>query len=72
MRKNRLNLSQRAHERLARKNKLLMSKDFKNYDKYFIKSSYHARCQHVQAQQRKILSRSERERIYDDVIKTFY
>ena len=65
-------LSQRAHRRLAKKNKDLQVKDKANYDKYFIKGSYHSKVANLQEKEKRLLSREEKKKVYNNVISTFY
>ena len=67
-----LRLSLKAHRRLAKKNKELQVKDKANYDKYFIKGSYHSKVANLQEKQNRVLSRKEKEKVYSDVVSTFY
>ena len=67
-----LRLSLKAHRRLAQKNKDLQVQDKANYDRYFIKGSYHSKVANLQEKEKRVLSRKEKEKVYSDVISTFY
>ena len=60
-----------AHSRL-KKHYGEMKKDPKNYDKAFIRESYHSRCVQLVRNTGKPLSPQQKEKIYDDVIRAFY
>lgn len=64
--------SQRAHMRLAKKHEKKSRSDPKNYDKHFIGSSYHSYCVTLQDKLGRVLSKSEKEKAYNNVISTFY
>ena len=67
-----LGASQRAHLRLARKHEKKMRSDSKNYDKHFIRGSYHAYCVNRQENLGRVLTEREKKKAYDTVISTFY
>ena len=60
-----------AHSRL-KKHYGEMKNDPKNYDKAFIREQYHTRCVQLVKIAGKPLTRQQKEKIYDDVIRTFY
>ena len=70
---NKLNRSQKAHERLMnyhlKKTNLSESRD---YDKHFVKMQYHSRCLHEQSIRKCVLSDAHKKFIYNDVIRTLY
>ena len=41
-------------------------------DTHFIKAQYHTRCIHLQNKDRRILTATEKLKVYNDVISTFF
>ena len=72
--RNRFVASQNAHKHLRRKygQICLKSNGGKEYDKAFVKKAYHSRCFDMQAKTNKLLNESEKKRVYDNVVRTFY
>lgn len=66
--KKRLRLSQLAHKRLAKFHKAKSNGD----NVHFVKMNYHSSVEHRQEKLGRKLSRSEKEKVYNDVILTFY
>ena len=65
-------LSQRAHRRLQAKHVKQQRTDSGNYDKHFIRSSYHSYCYNRQESLGRVLTESEKKKAYDNVISSFY
>ena len=65
-------LSQKAHKRLKKKFDKLSKTDTSNYDKYFIKYSYHTKCFNIQEKTGHLLTPVEKKNIYNQVIDFFY
>lgn len=71
---NKLNRSQKAHERLMNYH-LDKTNSFRtgaDYDKHFVKMQYHSRCLHEQSIRKCVLSDAHKKFIYNDVIRTLY
>ena len=61
-----------AHTKLQKHYGKVKVEDPNNYDKAFIREQYHTRCVQLVKTAEKPLTRQQKEKIYDDVIRTFY
>ena len=65
--------SQKAHSRLHRKHSSITKTASGNkYDTAFIRSNYHFAVLNAQKKKNRVLSDSEKKKIYNDIILTFY
>lgn len=66
----RFRCSQNAHKRLEKYHKRNYEKN--GDDTSFIKMNYHSHIQNRQAKAKKVFTKDERQRIYNDVVCTFF